>query len=505
MKNLLLRKSIHKEDGVAMILAVIIILIIGAILTNVVMLNVKSSQKSVANREWIVNGQGIESAIQNSLALANGSSSCTDIKDQTNESCIGYYTLFDNSNPDVYHWSKGSEGDVSWKWRAKEITVDGKTTYDIYAIAHNKNSDIRTDSRAAVVRLTHDYATGYKVDDEGDIQYTQPSESLFGWSALANDTLTVGPGVTFPATNPKTTRKLGTSQNIKFTSDAKVSEIDQIDLLNSSKNKSTERCEVGGKTDTGICADPNIVMEQDLAYPLTSVNDKVERACGTEESSEWKASEADKVGTKAILEAGCYSSITVDADTVVTDEDGKLAGKSPAEVYINNPTGTYTQALGTSITAGDRTGKTSDDASKFALYTVGASNIPATAPDDYRHTGENRKQAVIFENEKEGESDPGITNAITFKGMIGASAGSCSTSDGRKFVNDKTSTIKTTPGLFSMTGSMACKSVYLGQSTNIKWEPRIMDIEQDLTQAKMIWTNSRYSNSTAKEVLGSTF
>ena len=56
-----------------------------------------------------------------------------------------------------------------------------------------------------------------------------------------------------------------------------------------------------------------------------------------------------------------------------------------------------------------------------------------------------------------------------------------------------------------MTGSMACKSVYLGQGTNIKWEPRIMDIEQDLTEAKMIWTNSRYSNSTAKEVLGSTF
>ena len=54
------------------------------------------------------------------------------------------------------------------------------------------------DSRAAVVRLTHDYATGYKVDDEGDIHYTQPSESLFGWSALANDTLTVGPGSNLP-------------------------------------------------------------------------------------------------------------------------------------------------------------------------------------------------------------------------------------------------------------------------------------------------------------------
>lgn len=503
MKNLLLRKSIHKEDGVAMILAVIIILIIGAILTNVVMLNVKSSQKSVANREWIVNGQGIESAVQNALALANGSDSCPDIKDQTNDACIGYYTVFNKSSSDVYHWSKGSEGDVSWQWRAKEITVDGKITYDIYAIAHNKNSNIKEDSRAAVVRLTHDYATGYKVDDEGDIQYIQPSESLFGWSALANDTLTVDSGVSFPNTSPKTTRSLGASNNIRFLSDAKVSDIDQIDLLNDSKNTSTTRCLVEGEN-TGICADPNIVVKQDLAYPLTSVDNKVEKACGTEDSPAWKASKADKIGSKSILKAGCYSSITVDANTVVTDKNGKMAGNSPAEVYINNPAGTYTQALGTSITAGDNKGKTSDDASKFALYTVGASNIPATAPDTYRHTGKSRKQAVIFENEKEG-SAPGITGAIIFKGMIGASAGSCSTSDGQKFVNNRQGASDTIPGILSMTGSMACKSVYLGSETTIKWEPRIMDIDQDLTEAKMIWTNSRYSNSTAKEVLGSTF
>ena len=54
MRKLFLRKNVKNEDGVAMILAVIVVLVIGAILTNVVMLNVKSSQKSSANRDWIV-------------------------------------------------------------------------------------------------------------------------------------------------------------------------------------------------------------------------------------------------------------------------------------------------------------------------------------------------------------------------------------------------------------------------------------------------------------------
>lgn len=502
MRKLFLRKNVKNEDGVAMILAVIVVLVIGAILTNVVMLNVKSSQKSSANRDWIVNGQAIESAIQNSLAFMNSNIACSDFYDSSDPNCISYYTHTDAP----YNWMKGSEGNINWQWRAKEVSEGNEIGYDIYALAYASGTDPKTDSRAAVVHLTSDYVNGYEVSTKGNIKYIQPSETLFGWTTLSGNDTVIDKDVIFEDNSDHTERKVATNKNIKFLSTKAPDGLAKIDLLDSVQNTSDTRCTVAGVKNTGICAgSANKAEKHDLAYSLGSIYKKTIKACGLEEVESWKASEAEQVNGYAILKAGCYSSIKVDQNTIVTAEDGTTP-ETPAEVYINNPTGMYTQEMKTSIQAGNEGGVTSNDASKFALYTIGSTNPPsAYAEGEYRGGG---KLAVKFENEKL-SSGLSSLDTTTFKGMIGATAGSCSTSDGTStggFSIGGGSAVRTAyPQYLSFTGSMACKNIYLGPNSKLKWDPAISGVTSDLSDTRLIWNNSRYANSTPKEVLGGEF
>lgn len=503
MRKLFLRKNVKNEDGVAMILAVIVVLVIGAILTNVVMLNVKSSQKSSANRDWIVNGQAIESAIQNALSFMNSNIACSDFYDSSDPNCISYYTHTEAP----YNWMKGSEGNINWQWRAKEVSEGNEIGYDIYALAYASGTDPKTDSRAAVVHLTSDYVNGYEIDTKGSIKYIQPSETLFGWTTLSGNDTVIDADVRFLDNDYYTERKVATNKNIKFLSTTAPEGLAKIDLLDSVQNTSDARCTVAGVKNTGICSgSAKKTQKHDLAYSLGSVYKKTIKACGLEELESWKASEAEQVNGYAILKAGCYSSIKVDQSTLVTAEDGTTP-ETPAEVFINNPLGMYTQTMKTSIQAGNDSGIASNDASKFALYTIGSTTAPSVfAEGEYRGGG---RLSVVFENEKDTSSGYlYLSDTTTFKGMIGATAGSCSTSDGngakRGFFGGYSKTT-TYPQYLSFTGSMACKNIYLGPNSKLKWDPAIADVASDLSETKLIWNNSRYANSTPKEVLGAEF
>lgn len=511
LKNILQRKLNKEEDGVALILAIIIILVIGAILTNVIMLNVKSSEKSFNNRDWIVNGQAVESALQNALAMANSSAQCPiDLKStmsSSSEYCLGYYAKSDAP----YNWAKGSDGEINWQWRAKEVTVDGKTAYDIFAIAAHKSTDMKKAGRGLIARLTYNNVIGYEVDKDGTIQYIQPGEDLFGWNALAQDDLIVDKNAKFFSYDDNYPSKIASNGDVNFSAGSNNSSIglSAIDLLNSAKNVGTERCKVGGASNTGLCAsNAGLVKKQDMAYSLGSIYNQTLDKCGVGKQKEWVASQAETVNGNALLKAGCYSNIVVDKNTVVTQEDGSMPdGSTPAYVYISDLNGTYTQKSGTSIQSGDDSGGVDNNPSNFSLYSIGSQSIPSIAPNSYRGAGENRRLAVIFENEKD-ISGNSIVDAISFNGVIGATAGSCSTSDGTRYENafgmgDRQKT--TYPRTLSFTGSIACKSIFLGPMANLSWDPSINDIEKNLNNSRQIWTNTSYSSATPEDIFGIEF
>lgn len=497
-----LMKKRKDEDGVALIIAIVIIVVVGAIMTSLVMTSVTSAHKAIQNREWILNTQAAESAVQNALAFANSPASICDAPDnisgdddgeggdggtgedgdpglsgdESNPNCLAYY-----ATSDPYHWKTGRDGNVNWKWRLESVTANNKDVYDLYALAYNSQKDVQgQDTRAVKVRLDYTKANGYKIDAKTNaVSYIPTQGNLFGWAAFGHSDVEMYPGSSIDNTENKAgINKIGTNGFFNFPSGGtSAMGISTLDLMNSKINTAPNRCRVNQNPSTAseICATGSKeISASDEGIDLSGIYQDIKKTCEKEDNGGvWKASEnKDEDDGISYLTAGCYDSIIIDNNTRVLDNDGGTPSPDdPAKVYTTNQVKGYQQLPGTSIKSDD-----SDDnnATTFQLYVTG--------------------QEVKFDNLTTTTVTP--SKNIEFVGLIGGATAKCYSPDKSQF-----------PGVtkyaqaVNITGSIACKEVSLGGNTKVYWDTAIADMQSD---AKFtVWNLSDYQSITKDIALGS--
>lgn len=464
------------EEGVALVIAILIIVIVAGIMSTVTMASVSSSQKSTQSREWIYHGQAVESAIQNALTFANSPYGvCADPHDDSNPNCIAFHASTNDAGE--YNWKYGLEGEMRWQWRAEGVTIpDGSIAYDIYAVAYDPIQGQDKNPRAIKVRLQQQgVAEGYEISNKGEVSYQLAPGNLFDWSIFATDSIELRPGAVINAKDGANIEEgsIATNGIANFPQGGSTAmSINNIEMLNSAQNTATDRCRVkGSAVPSELCAQPGAVTYNETGVSLEGIYNKVMSKCmvpGATSLGNWRASE-NVDGGAAVLKSGCYDSIVVDANTVVAQANGNApTTSSPAEIFIK-PGGTYDQSRGTSLKA-DSTEPNNPALVRF--YSAGTN----------------------FRFSNSGLLGPGGDSS--FVGLVAGNNMKCSSFIP---VGATTATAKTV----SVIGGFACKTVEFGSKVTVTRDIEAsQDLKPNTSGAYVIWHTTTYQTTDLDTVMG---
>lgn len=482
-----------REDAVAMMIAILTIIVVAGIMATMTIGAVSNAQQVRETRNHTYHTQAVESAVQNAIITANGSlGGCSNPEIKTNSNCIGYYTV---KSPTV-RWKKGKEGDINWQWRAEPITVNGEIHYDIFAIALGKAPNGDDISRALEVRLERVAVEDFTMDNRGNVNYIEDASRLFDMPLFGDSLVELQKGVTINS-NTETgsaPAEVGTNGEVRYSvlssvDDSEVFNVDTTVLANANVAGGAEdRCRVQENKGTGF-GTPFLTrseyMGQCLKHRLknekvqlhAAYNKVMESCLDKPNKGDWKASTAKKnAAGKAALTSGCYTSITVDADTEVYSNDTlkNPTPTDPAEIFITDGAGRYEQKAGKSIKPAGLAHQ--NNPSVFQLYSVGSafSIINTVASNSI------------------GNYDASFTGVAAGHNMT------CSTTS-----------FKTMNGIgnisrnanFTLNGSLVCNEIKMGSHFTVEYPAETLSDYGKDKDNFAIWEMGSYKNSTYDRVM----
>lgn len=365
-----------REEGSGMIFA-LVILMVALMLTMTfgafALTNLKTAQTTSS---LSVYSQGIDSAFNNALTVANSDPSVDTLasKQGVSNAVTGSLTA-----------TRSSYG-TKWRWYSERIAVEGQpVSYYIYATSYtNTPSDANAKTQRAL--LTPKTVSGANVTTSGAIEYSATDTGSFQWGLFGYNEILI-PGVitgsydssripTIPGTLDQSQVQIASLGNLNLTGTTGVQVFNKF----GSGTLST-RC-TGGATCTAL-----EVINQSYTANLSGIAVRVSIDCPNAASSypDFRAS------TSSYLISGCYNNIYLDATEQVP---AYASAASPIKMYAK---GNISISPNVSINTESK----------------------APALQIYSQTGSSASFAA------------GTTGVTTFNGLLGGNSLTCSgTSDG---------------------------------------------------------------------------
>lgn len=445
MKELMKNYRAQREEGVAMIMAILIMVVLLSLVATMTAFALMGADKGKDVQFLTGSQNAADSAISHALMVANSTEG--QIAGKGIDSHLGvanaeYGKVSANEiNPET------GDGAYNWRWYAEKV-VGGKENmiYDIYATGY---SDTPTDDTARTykVRVEAMVVESAKYNGDGIPFYDSTRVGMFAWGVLGLDKVTVGNGTKITMYD--------SSKNIGYPVTAleggKVATNNIMDLGTSLSISEYIFTAAIGSIDSSRCVrNCSLVSLSHEAYgvSLSTATSIAAEACPLAASSygDWVASKNGGM-IKYSATPLCYRNVIFDVDT---DVAANYTSARPANVYVK---GNITVDPGVEV---NKQTKTYQGPLALRIYS---------------QTGTTAKISQGAES-----------NPTLFTGLIAGESLNCS-------VGDSTNKAKATV----IYGAISCKTVTLGQNTHVWWDNQIEQVSSvGSPDAKKIWSIAGY-------------
>lgn len=444
----LFRKIQSKKDtesGVAMIVAVLVILVMVGIVTFMTSFAIRSLEKGTSVQNLNSSLNAADTAIANMMTVANSQRN-SDGSVMERHLGVGnaVYGSFQANEVDP----ETGDGQYSWRWYAEKVNDSSKgTTYEVYATGYKKSVEEK-DARTIKMVISSTTVEEISYSSNGSILYVSSNSGSYAFGAFANILVDMGknakanvydsnstigyPSATLTkgtiATNENIVMAAGSSANLVFLKEM------------SSESGISALCSGAGCNNTTMS---NFAYQMSLNYSRKMAN----AACPLASYPDWVASaNGGKItdgGTK------CYNNIIFDADT----------------------------SLATSISTGNQT----------TMYAKGNITVKPgieVAKQLRTSQGPNSLQIIASGSTKFLMERGTTANPTKFTGLINGMALTCDIG------GDSTSTTAHGTAFY---GSLACHTVKVQQDSSLWWDKQLEKVlKKGSATASSIWSASSY-------------
>lgn len=446
MKELMKIYRAEREEGVAMIMAILIMVVLLSLVATMTAFALMGVDKGKDVQFLTGSQNAADSAISHAMMLANSANGQVAGKGLDAHLGIGNavngIVSANEIDPDT------GDGTYSWRWYAEKV-VGGKDKmiYDIYATGYSETPTDDT-ARTYKVRVEAMVVESATYKGNGSPFYDPTKAGMFAWGAMGLDKITVGNGTSlemydssknigYPVTAVAKGGKIATNNIMELGTGLKIHE---YVFMEAPEPIDSTRC-------TKNCSGVGVSRES-YGISLSTATSNVSTSCPLAASSygDWVAS-ANGGTVPYSANPLCYRNVIFDVDT---DVAANYTSGRPAEMMVK---GNITVAPGVEVNKQNRTYQ-----GPLALRI-------------YSQTGTSA-------NIQQGTE----SNPTKFTGLITGASLNCAIGD---------STNKA--GATVLYGAISCKTVTLGNNTRIWWDNQIDQVSSiGSPNAKKIWSISGY-------------
>lgn len=446
MKEIMRNYRAQREDGVAMIMAILIMVILLSLVATMTAFALMGVDKGKDVQFLTGSQNAADSAISHAMTLANSTGG--QVTNKGLDAHIGlanavYGKVSANEiDPDT------GDGSYNWRWYAtKVVGAKNNMLYDIIATGYSDTPDDDT-ARTYRVQVEAMVVEEAFYVSSNSPYYRTTRAGLFAWGALGLDKVSVGNGtkvqlydssknIGYPVTPIKSGGRIATNNIMDLGTGLTISE---YVFMNSSEQIDSTRCT---KNCSGV-----ILTRETFGVSLGTATKSAASACPLAASSysDWVAS-ANGGTVKYSSTPMCYRNIIFDVDTTVA---ANYTSARPAEMFAK---GNITVKAGVEVNK-----QTKSYQGPLALRVY--SQVGST-----------------------GTIEQGTAASPTkFTGLIAGETLSCA-------VGGSTNVAEAT----ILYGAISCKSVTLGTNVRIWWDNQIDQVTDiGSATAKKIWSISGY-------------
>lgn len=314
--NVIRKKQGNKEEnGVAMVIAVLIIMIMVTLVTFMSAYAVRAIQKGNTVQSLSQSSNAADTAIAHMMTLANSKKNSLNNVEIEKHIGIGN-AVYGNFHANELNSATG-DGGYSWRWYAEKApNTSVGTSYIIHATGYKDSPE---EANARTIEVTIESTTVERViyKTNGEIDYVSTVGGLFTWGVLtANGSLEMKNGskvytydsntsIGYPSTSA-TFGDIATTNAFTLGTDVKLNRLNFL-LADTSANPSNDRCSGTG------CSGKDF---NSYIHGISMLKSREEAlaACPNSTYPNWVASENS--GTIAYsTTTKCYNNIVFDVDT----------------------------------------------------------------------------------------------------------------------------------------------------------------------------------------------
>lgn len=347
MKRILERARNRKEaeSGVAMIIAVMVVLVMVAIITFMTAYAMRSIEKGTTVQNLNASLNAADTAVANMMSVANGSYNAKMTGSKELDKYLGPLNAVRGSFTANETDPENGDGKYGWEWYAeKQAGAATGTSYIVYATGYPlKNVDPSNteltearnlpDARTVKVTITSSTVEEIVYESDGSVNYVATTGGTFAYPVFANTTVDIGNNATINtydsysnlAGYPLASNKLGepaTNGNITVGSGTGVTKATMFRSTTGTAEQALARCSGAG------CASLQVNM---IRYGMLLNYSRQEAldACPKASYPDWVAS-ANGGAIPKVSGPQCYNNIVFDVDT---DIHASYTTGNPALVY----------------------------------------------------------------------------------------------------------------------------------------------------------------------------
>jgi hypothetical protein len=312
MLRTLLRRR-HEEDGVSMVLAIMLAIILASLVSTMTVLAILKMQNSAAVRDATYFDVATNTAISDVLNLANNPG--------------------DDNITNHVGMSKAKSGvvagdtKINWRWYLKPVESSfSGLSYDVIVTGYRNSPSDPLTSRTITARMVSFPTDGArKIDDS--VFYRPTPSSIFSWGIFGSNGSTLTGNTKVQSFNSgvngsvAANAQVGSNENVTISNTATVPKVFMMNTFPG--HTTTERC-------TGAPCNPNDATEATYGMDVTVVNEWVQDACQGKPTPDVSGSEITFTGG----EVNCFGNVNLSGDVKINHTGTAISSGNPAKIYI---------------------------------------------------------------------------------------------------------------------------------------------------------------------------